>query len=434
MAEFFLMPAASPTMENGKVLAWRKNEGDTLNPQDVLAEVETDKAAMEIEVFDPGVLLKILVPAGADARVDTPIAIIGTQANEDVSSLMDQFKSIEATTVPTPDVKATPPSPPTKPKKAKKQPRKKQSSLPGVQNFSWEGNTLDASIMEMPTSFSAQTSRVRAAPAARRLANEMGVDISRIHGSGPNGRVMTDDLRGTSGRGSGRSAPTRSDEIVPNSNMRKTIAKRLTASYLDAPAFFLTATFDCDRLVDFRAQLKHGGVKVSYNDVVIKCAAAALNDVPEVNASWGEQAITRHGGIHIGMAVAVPDGLITPVVTNANTKDLKQIAAETRDLAARARDLKLQPAEYQGSTFTISNLGMMQIDEFTAIINPPNACILAVGSLNQQPVVTDGQLGVGWRMKVTLTCDHRVVDGALGATFLMAMRKYIEHPALLLVD
>jgi pyruvate dehydrogenase E2 component (dihydrolipoamide acetyltransferase) len=221
------------------------------------------------------------------------------------------------------------------------------------------------------------------------------------------------------------------DETISNSMMRRTIAKRLKASYLDAPVFFLNAKFKCDALVGFRSQLKEAGVKVSYNDIMIKAVARALRDVPAVNASWSDDAITRHGRVNVGMAVALPDGLITPVINDADTLGLSSISEQARSLATKARDKKLKPEEYAGSTFTISNLGMMQIEHFTAIINPPNSGILAVGSLQQEPVVENGELTVGYRMKVTMTCDHRVIDGALGAEFLLAVRKYIETPALL---
>ncbi len=241
---------------------------------------------------------------------------------------------------------------------------------------------------------------------------------------------MSEDVRAAS-RPAAAPAPEAEEEVLPHSNMRRTIAKRLKASYLDAPTFFLTATLHCDAMVDFRSRLKSAGVKVSYNDIVIKAVARALRDVPAVNASWGEEAITRHGAVHVGMAVAVEDGLMTPVVRHTDRKGLAAIAAETRELAGRARQRKLKPAEYQGSTFTVSNLGMMSIEHFTAIINPPNAAILAVGSLQQVAAVVDGAVAVRWQMKVTMTCDHRVVDGALGARFLQAVRRYIENPALL---
>ena len=225
--------------------------------------------------------------------------------------------------------------------------------------------------------------------------------------------------------------PNPGDEVVPNTNMRKTIAKRLKAAYSDAPVFFLTRQFDCDAMVEFRTQLKASGQRVSYNDIVIAACGRALRDVPDVNAAWADDSIIKRAAVDIGMAVALPGGLITPVIRGADKKDLAAVAADTRALATKAKDGKLAPDEYTNSTFTISNLGMKGIEQFTAILNPPEACILAVGGMAQVPVVVDGSLAVGWRMSVTLTCDHRVVDGALGADFLTALAKYIEDPSLL---
>ena len=313
----------------------------------------------------------------------------------------------------------------------------------GVTAFTWQGQDLPDAIMEMPAfhvdgdeadGFIAE-GRVRAAPAARQAALSRGIDLAQVRGTGPRGRVLKRDVetaRVPSTPSAGvPTVPAPADETIKNSMMRKTIAKRLTGAWQDAPAFFLTARFDCDALVDFRSALKAAGVKVSYNDIIIKACARALRDVPDVNVSWGADAITRHGSVHVGVAVALEGGLITPVVRNADHKGLTAISAEVRDLAGRARDGKLQPGEYTGSTFTISNLGMMGIEHFTAILNPPEACILAVGGMAQEPVVVDGELTVKWQMRVTLTCDHRAVDGALGAQFLQAVRRYIEHPALL---
>jgi pyruvate dehydrogenase E2 component (dihydrolipoamide acetyltransferase) len=276
----------------------------------------------------------------------------------------------------------------------------------------------------------------RAAPAARRAAAAAGLDIGAINGTGPRGRVLRGDVEAALARPAAAPAPAApaapTSEVVKNSNMRKTIARRLTAAWQEAPAFYLTAVFDCGALVAFREQLKAAGASVSANDILIKACARALVEVPEVNASWGEDAILRHKQVHIGVAVAIPDGLITPVVRDADKIGLGAISAAMKDLAARAKERKLKPEEYTGSTFSISNLGMMGIEQFTAILNPPEAVILAVGGMQREPVVgADGQLTVGWRMRVTLTCDHRVVDGALGAQFLKAVRRYVEQPALL---
>ncbi len=434
MAEFFVLPQSSPTMEIGVLVRWRAEEGATLAPQDVLAEVETDKATMEIEVFDPCVLLKRLASAGAEVPVGHPIAITG-QAGEKIDDLLARYAGMkEATPV------GSAPAEPAASATAESASAESASarSAPGLTRFTWKGREIDPAIMEMPTAFQPGASQqinpedvpVRAAPAARRAAHALGVDLRTIAGTGPHGRVLRSDVEAA------RAAPPQPAPAaatrVRNSQMRKAIAHRLKAVWADAPVFTLTANLACDALVTFRGQLKAAGVKVSYNDVLIKACARALRDVPEVNASWGDDAITRHSGVHVGVAVALPDGLITPVVRDADRKGLAALSAEVRELAGRAREKKLKPDEYTGSTFTISNLGMMGIESFNAILNPPEVVILAVGALQREPVVTDGGgLGVGWRMRVTLTCDHRVVDGALGARFLQAVRRYIEAPALL---
>ena len=428
MAEFFLMPQASPTMEIGRLITWNVSEGDKLDPQDVIAEVETDKATTEIVTYDPGYVLKLLYPADSEIPVNTPIAIIGTAANEDISALVSEFETQKSSTPDTSSAKEEQPAP--------------------------------------------QAAKVKTGPAARDAAHELGVDLNSVSGTGRSGRILRKDVENAapspqsvpasagverfkwngknidesimeplvsfqpSGnfptrRNRGTATPSTPDEIIANNMMRKTIAKRLKASYLDAPTFFLNAKYNCDNMYSFRNTLKGLDIKVSYNDIVVKAVAKALKDIPAVNASWSEDAITRYGRVDIGVAVALPDGLITPVVRNADKKSLSAISAEIRDLAKRAQDGTLAYEEYSDSTFTISNLGMMGIEHFTAIINPPNSAILAVGSLQQEPVVDNGELSVGWRMKATMTCDHRVIDGALGATFLAAVRKYIENPMLL---
>lgn len=442
MPELFKMPQATPTMEVGTIAKWRKAEGDALKPQDVVAEVETDKAVMEVEVFDSGVLLKILVEAGVEVPAGQPIAIIGKSADEDISALLGSLGAPAASAAAVAPAPA--PSPAAAPA-ASAPPAPASSAAPrsaegGLTPFAWAGEAVDSAIMEMPSyelSLGAHgPGSGRAAPAARRAARALGVDLESVHGTGPRGRVLRADVEAAQGRAPAPVAPAApaapASEAVKNSNMRKTIARRLTAAAQEVPAFYLTAVFDCDALVAFREQLKGAGLAVSYNDILIKGCARALVAVPEVNASWGDEAILRHKGVHIGVAVALPDGLITPVIRNADQKGLSTIAGDMKDLAARARDRKLQPDEYTGSTFSISNLGMMGIEQFTAIINPPEAMILAVGGMQREPVVrADGSLGVGWRMRVTLTCDHRVVDGALGARFLAELRKLIEKPALL---
>ena len=440
-------------MEFGTVLSWKKAEGDSLAPQDVLAEVETDKAAMEIEVFDSGVLLKILADEGDQVPAGQPIAILGTSTDEDISDLMAQYEAIKASG---PAKAAAAPEPSTPAAAAPgPSPSADQPTETGLVPFSWAGKAVDSAIMEMP-SFSIALpvptpgtaplppGKVRSSPAARAAARQTGTNLGTVIGTGPRGRVTRADvLRHAAGVPAPTTSPSEpvravplptpnpGDEVVPNNSMRKTIAKRLKAAYSDAPVFFLTRTLDCDALVRFRTDLKASGRAVSYNDIVIAACGRALRDVPDVNAAWADESIIKRAAVDIGMAVALPGGLITPVIRGADQKTLDAIAEDTRALAGRAKAGKLSPSEYTGSTFTISNLGMKGIEQFTAILNPPEACILAVGGMAQVPVVQDGALAVGWRMSVTLTCDHRVVDGALGADFLSALARYIEEPRLL---
>ncbi len=442
-------------MEFGTVLSWKKAEGDSLSPQDVLAEVETDKAAMEIEVFDSGVLLKILASEGDQVPAGQPIAILGTSADEDISDLLAKYEQIKASgSVGGGDAA---PAPAATPAAATPTPSP-SASVPtetGLTPFSWAGKPIDDAIMEMPTfsvALPAPTpgaaplpaGKVRSSPAARAAARQTGVNLGTVVGTGPRGRVTRADvLRHAAGVPAVAAAPAPApraiplptpnpgDEVVPNNNMRKTIAKRLKAAYSDAPVFFLTRQFDCNAMVAFRSELKASGQRISYNDIVIAACGRALRDVPDVNAAWAEDSIIKRAAVDIGMAVALPGGLITPVIREADKKSLAEVAEDTRALATKAKKGKLAPDEYTGSTFTISNLGMKGIEQFTAILNPPEACILAVGGMAQVPVVTDGELAVGWRMSVTLTCDHRVVDGALGADFLTAIAKYIEDPSQL---
>lgn len=430
MAEFFEMPAATPTMTSGTIAAWAKAEGDALSPADIVATVETDKAAMDIEVFDKTTLLKRLAEEGDDVPTGFPIAILGTPG-EDISALLEQFEALKKAAAEAPAEAATA-APVAEPVVLESAPSAPVAEAKvGWTGPEWNGQPLHTSIMEIGGTFVVEGPVIRASPVAKKMAKDRGIPLTAISGTGPHGRIVKADVEAYRGGGSsaGRKAFARGpDTPHKNSRMRKTIAKRLKESHLDNPFFFLTATLECDRLVDFRSQLKEQGIKVSYNDLVVKAVALALREVPECNASWGDDAITRFGRVDVGVAVALPDGLITPVLRDADQKSLSDLSAETRELAARAREMKLDATEYTNATFTVSNLGMMQIEQFTAILNPPAAGILAVGSLAQEPVVIDGELGIGWRMKVTMTCDHRVIDGALGARFLQAFRGFIEAP------
>ncbi len=434
MAQFFEMPQASPTMEKGVLLSWLKAEGDALAPQDAIAEVETDKAAMEIEVFDAGVLIKILSAAGDAIPAGQPIAILGESMDEDISGLLAEYEQILANPPPAAAAEAPAAEAPAAAEPAPA-PRPAAAPVTGkVEATGWLGKDLASAIMEAPATFLIEAPRVRASPVARKLAAKQGIDLSAVTGTGPHGRIVKADVASWTPPASGAVVARSADEVIPNNNMRKTIARRLKASHSDNPVFFLTAHFDCDRFVAYRKRLKAlVDQPISTNDLLMKCVAKALVDVPACNASWSDEAITRFGSVDLGMAVALDGGLITPIIRSAESKSIGQIALETRELAGRARTGKLEPEEYTGNTFTVSNLGMMDISEFTAIINPPASAILAVGSLQQEPVVVDGQLGVGWRMRVTMTCDHRVIDGALGARYLQVLRRYVENPELLAV-
>jgi pyruvate dehydrogenase E2 component (dihydrolipoamide acetyltransferase) len=438
MAEFYEMPAISPTMEMGSLVQWKVTEGQAFESGTVLAEIGTDKANMDAEIFDAGVLIKLLVDEGAEIPPGYPIAIWGQSTDEEIGGLLEEFEKRKSELAAGGAPASTPelePDEPTEVHTAKPAAAATPAHL-GSTERQWMGKTLTKNFMDPPGDIQAAPSseRAKASPLARKIAADRGVDLHRLDGSGPGGRILKADVENAP-KGRSTAAATRSDEVVRNSPMRKTIAKRLLQSHQDIPVFFLTATFDMQGFVDLRAQLKAQlpDVKVSHNDILIKAVARSLTEHAWVNAQWSGDAITQKGAVDIGVAVALPAGLITPVVRNADQKSLSQIGAEVRELAGRAKSGQLQVEEYTGSTFTISNLGMMQIDHFTAIINPPEVAILAVGSIDQVPVVVNGAMTVGWRMTVTMSCDHRVIDGAVGASFLQTLRKYVESPYLLLV-
>ena len=440
MAEFYEMPAISPTMEVGTLVEWKIAEGQPFESSAVVAEVGTDKANMEAEIFDAGVMLKHLVAEGDEIPPGFPIAIWGAAADEDISDLLTEFEARKAAAAAGASEAAEPaPAPAVERDEAPAQAPRPQST--GTIERRWEGREVHTDFYDPPGDIrfgaggaAASGDRPKASPLARKIAEERGVDLRRVSGTGPGGRIVKADVQ-SAPVGGGAVVATRADQTVKNTPMRKTIARRLLESHQDIPTFFLTTSFDMQGFVDLRTQLKAQlpDVKVSYNDILIKAVARSLVEHPEVNASWGDKAITQHGRVDVGVAVALPQGLITPVVRGADQLSLSQIASSVRELAGRAREQKLAPEEYTGGTFTISNLGMMGIEHFTAIINPPEAAILAVGSIVQTPTVHDGELLIEHRMKVTMTCDHRVIDGAVGATFLQTLRRYVENPYLLLV-
>ena len=424
-----LMPALSPTMEEGSLSKWLVKPGDKIEAGQVIAEIETDKATMEVEAVDEGVLGEILVAAGSEGvKVNTPIA---------------RLEGGDAAPAP----KAAPKAEAPKAEPAKSEAPKAAEPA--------QAPVAEAPKPAAPAKLS-NTERVFASPLARRLADQAGLDLSAVKGSGPHGRVIKRDVEDAAGAGSPAAAPAQrgtaeprqaqsleqmgiapgSYDLVPLDGMRKTIAKRMTESFRDVPHFPLSVDVEIDALLAARSKvngiLQAQGIKVSVNDFVIKASAQALKKVPEANASYSPEGLAMHHHADVAMAVAIEGGLITPIVRAAETKSLSQIATETKDLAERARSRKLKPEEFQGGTFSVSNLGMFGIKSFASIINEPQGCILSVGAGEQRPVVKKGELAVATVMTLTLTCDHRAVDGAVGAKFLQALKSMLEEPLMML--
>ena len=419
MATKVHMEALSPTMEEGQLVQWLKSEGDEISSGDILAEIETDKATMELVARGDGVLQKIFLNAGGTADVGAVIAVIA-QEHEDISGVEGVTGVTVIPTTPPPDTQVqTPPLPPAE-------------GAPTVE-------TLVAADAEVPS----MSGRVKASPLARRLADEMGVDLTSVQGSGPGGRVVKRDIEAAKASGDGAeesdtwTLEESEYEDVPTSQMRKTIAKRLVTSIGPVPTFYLTVDVDMERVIQAKgsinAMLEPKGMRISINDVVLKAVAAALRRHPNCNAQWHEEFVRRFNAVHLGVAVAIDDGLITPVIKNAHSKGIARIGSEVRELAGRAREKRLQPDQYTGATFSVSNLGMFGIQEFTAIINPPEAAILAVGGIEDTPVVENGEIVIRQRMRITMSCDHRVIDGAQGARFLQTLKSMLEEPTTILV-
>lgn len=415
MAEVVRMPKLSDTMTEGVVAEWHKKIGDDVESGEVLAEIETDKATMEFESFLDGVLLYIGIEKGQTAPVDAVLAILG-QKGEDISALLAEAASEPAGESASSEPKVDPSQPSVAPVAA-------PSAAPAP----------------IPVSVSQPSGngRLKASPLAKALAADKGIDIQQIAGSGNGGRIVKRDIDNfTLAAAAQTSVATGVENYTeePVSQMRKVIASRLSESKFTAPHFYLTMDIDMDNSMAARKQINAAGdVKISFNDFVVKAAANALKRNPKVNSAWMGDKIRYNNHIHIGIAVAVPDGLLVPVVRFADTKGLAEIGAEVKDLAGKAKAKKLQPNEWEGNTFTISNLGMYGIEAFTAIVNPPDACILAVGGIKKIPVVKNGQVVPGNVMKVTLSCDHRVVDGATGSEFLLDLKANLENPVRMLV-
>jgi pyruvate dehydrogenase E2 component (dihydrolipoamide acetyltransferase) len=421
MAEIVYMPKLSDTMTEGVVATWNKNVGDTVKAGEVLAEIETDKATMEFESFYDGVLLHIGVETGHAAPVNSVLAIIG-QAGEDISAaLANAGANAPGATAEAPKTEAPAASP-----------------APAVAAPS--PAPVAAAPAPAPVASNNTGGRVFASPLAKKLASEKGIDIHSVAGTGESGRIVKRDVDHytpyTPAERSFSAAPAGVESFTdePVSQMRKTIARRLAESKFTAPHFYLTMDINMDQAIASRKALNSmDGVKVSFNDLVVKAVAMALKQNPGVNSSWMGDFIRRNQHVNIGVAVAVEDGLLVPVIRFADTKGLVQISSEVREFAQKAKDKKLQPSDWEGNTFTISNLGMFGIESFTAIVNPPDSCILAIGGIKEVPVVKNGQVVPGNVMKVTLSCDHRVVDGATGSAFLQTFKTYMENPAAMLL-
>ena len=425
------MPKMSDTMEEGVIAGWLKKVGDEVKSGDILAEVETDKATMELESYDDGFLLHVGVKDGESVPVDGVIAIIGEKGEniddilKEVSNEQNNNEAVDA--------------------KDEKEEIVDEDN-PVEENLEVkeedEVKNTEDKIEDINIDFSNVSDRIKASPLAKKLASEKGVDISMVKGSGDGGRIIKEDIENFK---HSENIPTKevklpeiyskeSYEEIPVSQMRKTISKRLAESKFSAPHFYLTMEIDMDNCVEGRNKINEtSDVKISFNDIIIKAAAVSLRKHPMVNASFLTDKIRVNNHIHIGVAVAVDEGLLVPVIRFADNKSLSHISTEVRNLAGKAKNKELQPSDWEGNTFTISNLGMFGIDEFTAIINPNDACILAVGGIKNTPVIKNGEIVPGNVMKVTLSCDHRIVDGAIGSAFLKTLKELIEDPIKILV-
>jgi pyruvate dehydrogenase E2 component (dihydrolipoamide acetyltransferase) len=463
MASRVVMPKLSDTMEEGKILRWLKQEGDPVETGQALAEVETDKATVEMEAYTNGVLRKTFVPAGGTVKVGALIAVVGGP-DEDVSAIVAEAAQAKAESAassapaPAPPARAAAPAPASRaPRAAVPRPASARgpaspgrsappASRPGAAEGA-RGRRGEESAQSTPSG----RRSYRASPLAARMAAEAGVDLRSIEGTGPQGRIIKRDVEAAMAQGGAEAPAARAEaaerapvvrigvggqgapdyEDVELSQMRRTIAKRLLQSKAPVPHFYLTVDVAMDRAWEAYRALRESESAVTINDIVVKACAAALRSHPDINASFGGDHIRYYNRVHVGVAVAIEDGLITPVIRDADMKTLEEVSAESKEMADRARARRLQPHEYTGATFSVSNLGMIGIEEFAAVINPPEAAILAIGAVRQAAVVVDGALAVGYRMKVTLSIDHRVADGAMGARFLQTLKRLLENPILM---
>jgi pyruvate dehydrogenase E2 component (dihydrolipoamide acetyltransferase) len=451
MATKVFMEALSPTMEEGRLVKWLKNEGDAVKSGEPLAEVETDKAIMELVARGDGVLRKRLIGEGESRPVGQLVGVIAGK-DENIDEMLREAGSgkQEAPTASAPEkapakeeagAASLPRGSQQQQGQASTPPQQKVATAP-AKPVAPPTPPAAAAPVSHPPSEAGNGGRTRSSPLARRIASERGLDIAGVQGSGPGGRIIKRDIEAAAASGQARSAAAPTEprraaagdfEDVALTQIRKTIARRLSESIGPIPTFYLTAEFDLTRVVEMRAAMLELGdeFKVSINDILLKAVATALAQHPEVNAHWLGDRIRMHHRVHLGMAVATDDGLIVPVIFDADQKRLSEISSEARALAKAARERKLKPEQYTGSTFSLSNLGMMQVDQFTAIINPPEVGILAIGTAEDQPVVVDGELRTRKRVRVTMSCDHRAVDGAVGARFLVTLRRLVENPLML---
>ena len=409
------MPKLSDTMEEGVIAKWNVEEGDKVESGDIIAEVETDKATMEVEVFDAGTILKILADEGEAVPLGNLMAVIGEEG-EDISDLLEEARSGSSEGDSSEETKVT------------DQEEQDEEYDPVFGDLEEKDNG-------QPAESTTDDGRIKASPLARNMAEDQGIDLSNVKGSGPQGRIIKRDIESYEPSQAPAAAPataatvSREDKEHRVSQMRKTIARRLSESKFSSPHYYETMEIDMGAVWDARKKLNEiSDTKISFNDIVVKACATALRKHPDINSSWKGDKIIEHGDVNIAVAVGIDEGLVTPVIDNTDQKGLQQIAAEGKDLIEKAKDRDLQPEEMEGSTFTVSNLGMFGIEEFTAIINPPNACILAVGAIREVPVVEDGEVVPGKRMKVTLSSDHRIVDGVSAAQFLNTLKGMLENP------
>ena len=435
MAEIIRMPKMSDTMEEGVIAGWLKKVGDDIKSGDILAEVETDKATMELESYDDGFLLHIGVNDGDSVPVDGVIAIIG-EKDENIDEVLKDISNEKNTS----ELEDENPQE-IEDIEEEKEEKFEEVKEEKVEEQKEEGNS-NSKIDTIDVNFPKDESRIKASPLAKKLAEEKGVDISKVKGSGEGGRIIKEDIKNFKPSDSSQTETIKLPQIhssesydeVPVSQMRKTISKRLAESKFSAPHFYLTMEINMDNCIEGRNKINEtSDVKISFNDIIVKACAVALRKHPMVNASYLTDKMRINHHIHIGVAVAVDDGLLVPVIKFADNKSLSHISSEVRNLATRAKNKDLQPSDWEGNTFTISNLGMFGIEEFTAIINPNDACILAVGGIKNTPIVKNGEIIVGNVMKVTLSCDHRIVDGAIGSAFLKTLKELIEDPIKILV-